>query len=399
MKKSAAAWRPIRAPRLPAPGSPLCLNPFEQGLLWGPDDPSPREPETWDYVSNLAGVEAVVETWHPDPDTGKVDFGHAAWSMPPFGVAAHVTDDPGRVLEVLQSRQDLHKAFDRWTDLGSGGLFVSAVPQLWTGMARRKWSFLAQLDPRQRQVLAEALTEILVDQRRAPAYISQGEFETAVRDLDRYRVRGQDFAFGVVRLAEQPYNIRAWERSFLVDLGLPAGQQPVFVETVFCGAFARLNSSIDAETGAALRRNLSGAFMPGGWFETGQMVIWDATAIAKFGEWVNPEYEPTFAKTYQRPGWARGYLLGNPIIPGSFSAAIADLVDRPGPGLGIFGLLRLRELMNISRGEFGSEVGLWPPDLVEMRQLFAWASQAQRVWAIQSSWIHEPLPPQDVFRL
>lgn len=310
--KSGAAWRPARAPGFQELRSPL-FNPWEQTQMF-PGKRRRRRPLTFRRaIADLPGVKQVVQTWHPDPHTGTVDFGHAAWSVPPFGLGAHVTDDPERVADILARGRDIRKSYGySYTELGGGGLFLSAAPQMWTGRARRKWEFLDQLGPEQREILGRALLDVLANQRKPPAYISAGEFDIAVRDLSRFVEHGKDHEYAVLRLADQPYNIRSWEPSFLTDLGLPFGPQPVFVETVFFGSFAEVRGAIDPGLNRILRRNVSGAFMRSSWGQDAQLLIWDRDCIVKYGYWINPNYAATLDIHYQKPGWARGYLYGAP---------------------------------------------------------------------------------------
>ncbi|MDD5703143.1 MAG: hypothetical protein PHU23_13985, partial [Dehalococcoidales bacterium] len=58
--------------------------------------------------------------------------------------ASHVTDNPQIVIEALKQGKSLDTTRGEGLvgDMGTSGLYFSAVPQLWMGRARSKWTFL-----------------------------------------------------------------------------------------------------------------------------------------------------------------------------------------------------------------------------------------------------------------
>jgi hypothetical protein len=72
----------------------------------------------------------------------------------------HVTDDPAKLIEAIESG-NIVKEEKAFQELGPG-LYISAVPHVWTGRSTKKWAFLSKLDKSERRTLALALVETTV---------------------------------------------------------------------------------------------------------------------------------------------------------------------------------------------------------------------------------------------
>jgi hypothetical protein len=246
-----------------------------------------------DYAISLPGVDGVVDT--QDPSTGRL-LGHAAdLRMDPFGrdswrhsvlVGWHITSDPAKVEGMLRRGASVMKAYGaRGAHAEYGpGLYISAAPQLWTSRATGKWDFIKRLTAEQLEAVSEALQAEVVHQRET-GYISQGEYEVAIRRLTQEREYPQWW----VDLAGQPYNISWWRDAWLESHGLRGLQQrpPSVVEVWLAGRYARMSHGYaDRKVLNQLRRaGFQGAFHPGGMIGDPQLVVWDQDAILRFGDW------------------------------------------------------------------------------------------------------------------
>lgn len=239
-------------------------------------------------------------------------------------LAWHVTDVPDRVLRELKAGSELSVA--RQTgDLG-GGLYVSAVPHLWRGRSRRRWSWMNEITSDQVRDLI-GMVEVIIAEARATRYITAPEYEDAQGDIDRAREEWtgtltgsgpRDWLRGmIIRLANQPYNIQ-FHRDILPKLKV-ASLAPEEVEVELEGRFVdrdvvsgkeghefedrtvklwitalapqaktaafRAYGSYDELLNTFLRGvGIDGIFGAG----TPQLLVWSNTSVRRFGRWQNP---------------------------------------------------------------------------------------------------------------
>lgn len=196
--------------------------------------------------------------------------------------AWHVTDDPAPLYDVLQSHRELPD-FDRggFRELGRG-LYVSGTPQLWTGRARGKWSFLRGLAQEQKDRLAEKLSR---DSGVQSPYVTRSEAETASRMIEDWRT-GKIHEESILEFAGQPYNVAFWKPEFLEPLGITPGKQPTVLPVEARGRFAEISGHLEEADVAALREaGYDGAYYKSGMATTPQLVIWNRHALRRVGEW------------------------------------------------------------------------------------------------------------------
>ncbi len=219
----------------------------------------------------------VFDTDAPPSDNTDKDLGYAVFYDEKAKVILgwHVTDNADRLVELLRTRPDLMKFGNEHDELGPG-LYISGAPQLWMGRAVGKWDFLDKLEDTQRQTLSDALGKIVLNQRQT-GYISEPEYETANKDLGRFV---QDPKTWIIYLADQPYNIPFWKKTFLDPLGVEQSRPPEVVEVTLRGKFAGFeNMPGAARLEMARAQGLQGAFLESGFSTTAQMVVWDSGAI------------------------------------------------------------------------------------------------------------------------
>lgn len=217
---------------------------------------------------------ALSHSAHFDDATGEI-------------VGIHLTDNPDKAVAAIKSGNVEGGRGDKFGDIGPG-LYFSDVPQLWTGRSRDKWSFLESLSREQRERVAESVKAHpnFTDK----GYITESERSIALRDLERW-VEDPNNSYGITNLSDQPYNIRASDPSFLRPLGIEPGKQPHNVEVRIRGKLVAASAepglrSFTPEMIQRLKdRGYVGAFERGGMVGTPQAVVWDASAITKFGDY------------------------------------------------------------------------------------------------------------------
>lgn len=220
-----------------------------------------------------------------------------AWQDSELGAAAylkdramqgfHVTDNPGVVKDVLASGGSLRSA-DRWhPELGTG-LYISDAPQYWSGRSAKKWDFLKNLDDQQKTRLLDHLTKE-VDDLNANKRLTESEYNYGTRDIGYVKSGKLPPDILVGTLANQPFNIRFSDPSYLEKLGIPSSKQPDIVPVKAKGLFAELKSHLhNDEAQALLDAGVQGGFTRSGWSTNPEMVIWDANAVREFGDWRRP---------------------------------------------------------------------------------------------------------------
>jgi hypothetical protein len=221
--------------------------------------------------------------------------------------AWHVTDDPENILRALREGLDLQEGRYRDWPWPCPGIFVSAVPDYWTGVSRRKWKFLYDLEPEKKAALAGLIRADILE-RGASGYITKSETESALQNVDEFLKR--DHPPTLVIVANQPWNVP------IIDIARSAGIadpfEPFVVSVVFAGRyfdmepFNRHDAAIfDAgiakyvekpaakvtleDTCVALRDwGYDGAFTRSSVSTEAQLVIWNAERILRFGDWTRP---------------------------------------------------------------------------------------------------------------
>lgn len=228
--------------------------------------------------AKAAGFNGVVCAHNGDDHA----FGNAALVRDGQVVADHVTDQPERVLKMLERGHLLVSGRDpgKFGDYGPG-FYVSAIPQIWISRAGGKWNFLSRLTAKERWLLGRKL---LHDRHLERGYVTADEIERARRDIGQFIKNGNY----LVHLAEQPYNIRFWEASYLTPLGIVPGKQPDVVEVRAVGCFVEFAAPPrDARLLYALIESghYEGGFVRSGMHEVAQMVLWKNSAVIQFGSW------------------------------------------------------------------------------------------------------------------
>jgi len=206
-------------------------------------------------------------------------FGNAAHVTDDCEVIAwHVTDNPENVIE--QIRLGNCTKIDRDTDFGPG-IYVSAIPQIWVCRFRGKWDFLGALSKSELLALCLYILKQLAEERRTH-YISQSEYEYAVQDV-KYVATQKLPPTVLLRLSDQPYNIRFWQEDHLKKAGLNIrSKSPTTVRMQISGKFAEMRSAHYVPTiiiDYLKYIGISGAFVKSSFSNEAQMAIWDCRAI------------------------------------------------------------------------------------------------------------------------
>lgn len=216
---------------------------------------------------------ALANAAHMDPATGEL-------------IATHITSNPQPALDALRRGQVRIGRFSKFGDIGPG-LYASGIPQLWVGRASSKWDFLQRLSRSDRERMHQAALDH--PNMTSPSYLSQEEKRVARRDLDQWLEDGVS-EWAVLRLGDQPYNMRLWEPKFLKPLGIEPGTQPQLVDVRLRGRFLhaarepRLRNFTDELVDRLQAAGFAGAFERQGFISTAQIVVWDGRAVRRFGD-------------------------------------------------------------------------------------------------------------------
>jgi len=255
----------------------------EEALQLGPTPNAPRrmvrgvaaQPRTNPSDDFAMWVVRLVDTtsWDDIPGIGQIDEGVLT--------TYHVTDDPGRVLDALRRRVDLIAAYGqkgRWAELGPG-LYFSSVPEYWVGRSADKWGFLRTVEGAGLARLLEALEARILDDA-ALHRLTETETEHALLVIARVR-DGSYRPDQLLLVADQPYAIAFWKKSFLEPLGIEASPTPRMVEAKIVGTLAELKGSHPpTDLLRQLRRmGLVGVYTRGGWSTNPELVLWDSKAV------------------------------------------------------------------------------------------------------------------------
>lgn len=197
----------------------------------------------------------------------------------------HVTDDPQQVLDALCNGVPLDRGQDTTThgDLLASGLYFSEYPKLWMGRASHKWHFTKSLSEHQRVSISQA---ILQDSKFSGGwYLTHSEKERAARWLERFTESGE--AVYLQFLANQPYNFASWKPEFLEQFEAVNSRPPQVISVQTRGVFANITSAhISAELVTGLKQSgYDGAFVVGSIAFLDQSVVWNNSAVVRFGEY------------------------------------------------------------------------------------------------------------------
>lgn len=215
--------------------------------------------------------------------------------------AWHVTDDPSKVVEILEGKVEFHP---REGDLCSG-LYVSASPQYWRGRSQRRWDFMNTLSPEGLEALISAVAE-RVEEEKSSRYITESEYQNAIRILEQSKGYWQVLTL----LADQPYNVNI--QKIAKERGIADPLPPIEVLVDFTGRYLEFNTkrAIDAymellkkrykTTKGVTRADLcdmlqehgwDGIFTQSGFGTNPELVIWNPERIIAFGAWQRPGTE------------------------------------------------------------------------------------------------------------
>jgi len=200
----------------------------------------------------------------------------------------HVTDNPSILKSAMESDKNLDETREegRVGDLGSSGLYISEYPNMWIGRSTKKYGFLDELDADGRNKLAEKIKSELLREKDTN-YISAHEYDNATRNIDDYLIsEGKGKGFLTI-VANQPYNIRFFEKGFLEPLGIEQKGMPKVMYVEAEGKFADItDTSNPTEELIKVLKNegYTGAFHTSSFVTYPQAVIWDKAAIKKLEE-------------------------------------------------------------------------------------------------------------------
>lgn len=212
-------------------------------------------------------------TWDDIYGIGRIDNG--------ILTSYHVTDEPEKVLRFLQRRGNLIAAYGEHgarAELGPG-LYLSGVPEYWTGRQSGKWEFLHKLTSEHKQRLCVKL-QSSVETLQARNYLSPSEYDYAVRLIDQV-LTGVNTSDILIILADQPYNIRFWEPEYLAPLGVTPGAKTRALKVEIKGKLAHLSAShFDPPLFRQLQRSgVVGAFTTAAMGTNPELVLWSSRAI------------------------------------------------------------------------------------------------------------------------
>jgi hypothetical protein len=220
-------------------------------------------------------------------------FGHSVICGAGCLIGYHVTDNAENVQTTLGGSKKITATYGagrgRYAELGPG-FYVSGYPEMWKNRSNKKWSFLDQLTPPEKQKLAQALMNepVLVGKKytgndgqvQVFQYISKWEVESAQRDINNWLKTGNDAV--IIGLSWQPYNIDFWKPEYLARLGIKPGGTPQVMKVVLQGRFADLSFNSHHHVTVVsklIRSGLDGAFIKGGYIGHPQLVVWNKQAI------------------------------------------------------------------------------------------------------------------------
>jgi len=238
--------------------------------------------EVWEKFATEYPQDKIIDT---NNLTGSENMGNAGVIQDGRIIAYHVSDHPEKVINILKQNLPLSLGRDQGKvgDLGTSGLYFSAVPQLWLNRSTEKWSFLNTLSESQLHKLIDSLIEDIKKQRKE-RYIADFEEEIGLRDLN-YIKDGLLLRDLLVYYAGQPYNIEFWRKKYLNKLGIEPGPEPKIVEVELKGKFLDLTDQ--NISGSAMNEIISkydGAFFRGTMGRDPQGVTWNNNSVLRFGD-------------------------------------------------------------------------------------------------------------------
>ena len=231
------------------------------------------------FESQTQAAPKIIDTATVTPDD-QWRLGNAAIAGEGELYGYHVTSNPDKIMDAFKGPKKLTATygFARHNELGPG-LYISAVPHFWMGRAPNKFDFLKDLEPTQKQILANAILKSPAMTQKS--YLSDGEKAGLQRDV-------QEFLNGnwqsIISLSGQPYNIRFWEPQFLEPLGIEQTKQPTQILIHLKGKFVNLESHTGhvARWGQFIRAGYDGGFTKSGFSSNPELVVWRKEAITRF---------------------------------------------------------------------------------------------------------------------
>jgi len=226
--------------------------------------------------------------------------------------AWHVTDEPGKVIDLLKG---LMEFYPREGDLCSG-LYVSASPAYWRGRSERRWNFLKEMTREQRSLLYQAVYDRLAEQARTH-YITENEWGNAQRIMAQAMTDDYWPVLGIV--ADQPFNVNI--QKLAKELGLATPFEPHEVPVDFEGRYLEFNTTraINAYKELLKKRygtleNVSrtdlcdmlesygwdGIYTQSGFGTNPELVIWNPKRIIRFGDWERPIFSTSLSGRRER---------------------------------------------------------------------------------------------------
>lgn len=189
-------------------------------------------------LKEIYGVIRIVDTENVRSYDDAYVFGRAAEFDEEHGVVAwHVTDEPERIVRLIEENADFFNLYgdERRAELGPG-FYVSAIPHFWASRSTKKWDFIKEISVRKKGIVLHKLREDIESQER----ITDRERETALRWIE-FAEKTKDLS-ALVMLASAPYSIRWSSEEWLSELGIEA-YRPRAVKVGIVGKFAELSQN------------------------------------------------------------------------------------------------------------------------------------------------------------
>lgn len=192
----------------------------------------------------------------------------------------HITDNPNKILEVINGNKKLTATYGasrgRYSELGPG-LYISAVPHMWEVRSSNKWDFIKDLTDKQRSILANYVRNH--KNMTEKGYLSTNEKERMLKDIDNFEKDPRhDYALQFAQ--GQPYNIQISKPEVLQSLGINPGTQPTTLEFKLKGRFVDLSDDHRFPVIVKfIKDGFDGAFIKGGFSGDPQICIWKKESI------------------------------------------------------------------------------------------------------------------------
>ena len=198
----------------------------------------------------------------------------------------HVTGNAPAIYRSILSGMDPMSTYgsERQAELGPG-LYMSAVPEYWSGRSGSGWSRFDKLTSKQKEKLAELImnSRQMVDRN----YLADFEKDRVRSMVSLFKKTGETWP--LIELSGQPYNINVnKEPEFAKGLGIKKETpETPKVRIKAKGVFADLtNTGFPGRyegTKALAEVGFSGAFTKPGMATNPESAIWKRSAITKIG--------------------------------------------------------------------------------------------------------------------